>query len=57
MVEIWFEKAADLQENMEQPELKALIEDMRKHQEEFADLDNSSFFFTQETVAFDQSAD
>jgi hypothetical protein len=57
IAELWMKKVDNLEARLNQPAVKATLQALQAHQQEFVDIENSCFFFTMENVLFDQSAD
>ncbi len=54
IIEVWWERGADVIEDLDQPTVRADVEAMQRLQIEFMDLEHSSFFFTSEDVLFER---
>jgi hypothetical protein len=54
IIEVWWERGADVLEELDQPDARAPFEALWRLQAEFMDLENSSFFFTSEDVLFER---
>jgi len=56
VAEIWWERGTGLVEKVDEREMNARVDQLRKIQESFVDVETSSFFFTLETVVHGEEA-
>jgi len=54
VIEVWWERGADVIEELDQPTVRTPLEAMQQLQSQFMDLKHSSFFFTSEDVLFER---
>jgi hypothetical protein len=54
VIEVWWERGADILEELNQPTARAPFEALWRLQAEFMDLEHSSFFFTTEDVLLER---
>lgn len=54
LVEIWWKKGPDALADLSRPDIQVQLAELRRLQEEFMDLEHSSFFFGAEEIVFDR---